>query len=410
MRPRLDSYALGMSGLENDERFSKLLSLTDASLSHLDLYELLRELLDRIRVILEADTAAVLLLAPDADELVATATYGLEDEVRQGVTVPIGSGFAGSIALHRQPIILEQVDTTTVANPILWEKGVRKMLGVPMLINEQLLGVLHVGRLQDRSFTQDDAILLQVASDRVAGAVQTQQLAAETAAARLLERGLQPSRLPDLPGLRMAGRYVPAESRSIGGDWYDAFTVPTGELWIVAGDVAGHGLSAAVLMGRVKSALRSYSLVERSPARVLELTDRKVLHFEIGTIVTVVCLVSAPPFDEFEICSAGHLPPVLARPGGATTLVAPPVGPPLGVKAGISRASTTVGLPPGGVLLAYTDGLVERREETIDEGLERLRQAVVAQAPDAVCRSVMHDLVGGTSMSDDIALLAVQRR
>ncbi|MEP7180046.1 MAG: GAF domain-containing SpoIIE family protein phosphatase, partial [Pseudonocardiales bacterium] len=279
---------------------------------------------------------------------------------------------------------------------------------VPLWSDDEVIGVLHVGRLQDHTFSSDEAELLEIAAERVAGAIQARRLAIDRAAAGMLERSLLPSRLPDLPGLEFAARYVPAESEMIGGDWYDAFTLPSGELWVVTGDVAGHGLNAAVVMGRVKSALRAYALVSDGPAHVLELTDRKVHYFEFGTMVTAVCATSKPPYDEFTICSAGHLPPVLAVPGRESELVGVPVGPPLGAVAAVTRASTTVRLPAGGVLLLYTDGLVERREEDIDQSLDRLCAAVHPAHPEIVCRTVMHSLVDDM-VADDIALLAVQR-
>jgi serine phosphatase RsbU (regulator of sigma subunit) len=398
-----------MSERAGFNRLSSLLAITDTSLSGVDLEDLLIELLDRLRLVVEADTAAVLLCEEGSAELVARAACGLEEEVREGVTVPIGTGFAGAIAARREPVFLDRVDASTVANPILWEKGVRVMLGVPLLNNEDLFGVLHVGRLDDRGFTAEDAELLQEAAVRITAVAHARQLTVESAAARLLERSLQPSRLPAVPGLPLAGRYVPAESRTIGGDWYDAFTLPSGELWLVVGDVAGHGLNAAVIMGRVKSALRAYALISSDPARVLELTDRKVQHFEIGTMVTVICAVATPPYEQFQVCSAGHLPPVLAAPEVESQLVSLPVGPPLGALAGVERTATIVALPPGGVLLLYTDGLVERRGESIDEGLERLRAAVPTESADTVCRVIMHQLLAATSTTDDIALLAAQR-
>jgi serine phosphatase RsbU (regulator of sigma subunit) len=394
---------------EAADRLRTLLTLTDTTLARLDIEDMLVELLDRVRLALAADTAAVLLRDAGSDELVARAAWGLEDEVRQGVRVPVGVGFAGAIAAHRQPVVLDRVDETTVSNPILWEKGIRVMLGVPLFSEDDVIGVLHVGRLQDDAFNGEDAQLLEIAAERVARAIQARQLAVETAAAGLLERGLLPTRLPVLPGLEFAARYVPAESRTIGGDWYDAFTVRSGELWVITGDVAGHGLNAAVVMGRVKSALRSYALVADTPDKVLELTDRKVQHFEIGTMVTVVCATSKPPYDEFTVCSAGHLPPVVAAPGTQAELLDLRLGPPLGVVPGVERASTTVTLPAGGVLLLYTDGLVERREEPLERGLARLCEAVTSTSPEILCRTVMHELVGTETIPDDIALLAIRK-
>jgi serine phosphatase RsbU (regulator of sigma subunit) len=391
------------------DKLENLSAVTDAALARLDVDDLLLELLERVQVILDADTASILLRDGGSNDLVARAACGLEEEVRQGVRVPIGTGFAGAIAARRQPVMLDRVDATTVSNPILWEVGIQTMLGVPLLVADDVIGVLHVGRLSARAFTAQDAALLQVAAERVAGAVQSRLLAVETAAARLLERGLQPTRLPTLPGLKFAARYAASESRAVGGDWYDAFTLPSGQLWIVTGDVAGHGLNAAVVMGRVKSALRAYALLAQGAAEAVELTDRKVQHFEIGTMVTLVCATSAPPYEDFQICSAGHPPPVLAVAGQEPRLLELATGPPLGVMPGVNRIATPVELPPGGVLLVYTDGLVERRDESITDGLERLRAAVPAGDPETVCRTVMHDLVGGRSTTDDIALLAVQR-
>ena len=135
-----------------DERLSNLSAVIDVRLTKLDVDDLLVELLERVRIVLDADTAAVLLRQYGSDDLVARAACGLEEEVRQGVRVPIGTGFAGTIAARRAPVVLDHVDSTTVANPILWEKGIRRMIGVPLLYGDELLGVLHVGRIADRSF------------------------------------------------------------------------------------------------------------------------------------------------------------------------------------------------------------------------------------------------------------------
>jgi phosphoserine phosphatase RsbU/P len=392
-----------------EHQLEGLLSVTDSALIELKVEDLLTELLTRVREVLEADTAAVLLLDRDANDLVATAACGIEEEVRQGVRVPVGRGFAGRIAEQRQPVALTKVDATTVTNPILWEKGIRVMLGVPLIAENQVLGVLHVGRLDDRPFTDSDTELLRVVAERVAGATQTRQLAVERAAASLLERSLLPSRLPRLPGLELAARYLTPQERSVGGDWYDLFLQPSGELWVVTGDVAGHGLPAAVVMGRVRSTLRSYALVSDSPEAALELTDRKVLHFEMGTMVTVVCATSAPPYRTFRIASAGHLPPVIAPPDAPAWLVELPVGEPLGIRPGVRRSSATVELPDGGAILLYTDGLIERRDEPLDESLERLRTHFLPESPYLVCRNLLRTFLGSRRPTDDVAMVVIRR-
>jgi signal transduction histidine kinase len=150
---------------------SKLQAVTDAALAHLSLDELLNELLERIRDALEADTSALLMLDEEQGELVARAAKGLEEEVEQGTRIPFGKGFAGRIAATRDVVIIEDVDHSYVLNPILHEKGVKSLLGAPLLIGERVLGVVHVGTLSPRLFTPDDVELLRVVSSRAAVAI-----------------------------------------------------------------------------------------------------------------------------------------------------------------------------------------------------------------------------------------------
>jgi phosphoserine phosphatase RsbU/P len=188
----------------------------------------------------------------------------------------------------------------------------------------------------------------------------------DRAATLLLERSPLPGKLPDCPELEFATRYVPAEERTVGGDWYDLFMLPSGQLWIVVGDVAGHGVHAAVVMGRIRSALRAYALLDTSPAHVLDLVERKVEQFEIGTYVTVACAVSSPPYLTLTVALAGHPPPVVAIPGEDCTFPAIEPSYPIGGPNGPPRRSTTIPLDGETVVVFYTDGLVERRGESID--------------------------------------------
>jgi len=148
------------------ERLHKLLLVTDAALSHLSLDALLDELLLRIRDILDADTAAFLMLDETAGELIARAAKGIEEEVEQGVRIPVGRGFAGRIAAERGPVVIEDVDHADVLNPILREKGIKSLLGVPLLARGRALGVIHVGTLTPRRFTPEDVELMQRAAER----------------------------------------------------------------------------------------------------------------------------------------------------------------------------------------------------------------------------------------------------
>jgi signal transduction histidine kinase len=156
----------------NSERVRRLQSVTDAALAHLRLDDLLAALLDRTREILEVDTCAILLLDEETNELVARAALGIEEEVEQGVRFPVGGGFAGRIAAEKRPVILDDVDHAHVLNPILRAKGIKSMFGVPLIVEGEVSGVLHVGSLVPRDFRNDEIELLQLVADRAALAIQ----------------------------------------------------------------------------------------------------------------------------------------------------------------------------------------------------------------------------------------------
>ena len=391
-----------------EERLRAIQSITDAALSRLDDREMLAELVERTRDALQADTAAVLMLDFASGQLIATAAAGLEEEVRQGVRIPVGRGFAGRIAAEHRPVILDHVDHTTVLNPILWAKGIRSMMGVPMVAGGRVIGVLHVGSLTPRQFTADEVELLQLAGDRAAAAVQSVNARADRLAAVALQRSLVPGVLPVVAGAEMAARYIPG-SGGVGGDWYDVFTLPTGELCVVIGDVAGSGLPAAVIMGRMRSALRAYALETRDPADVLSRLDRKMQHFEADAMATVLYAVIEPGLERMDISLAGHFPPVIAYPGQPAELASVPAGLMIGIADPAPRPVTSLPIRPGALVCFYTDGLIERRGEVIDDGLARLCRAVTAQPAEAAAAAVMRELVGSQTTRDDIALLMLRR-
>jgi signal transduction histidine kinase len=153
-----------------NEQLRKLQAITDAALSHLSLNDLLDELLVRVREAFAADTSAVLLR--EGDEMVARAAKGLEEEVERGVRIPIGKGFAGRVAATRQPVVLEDVAHADVVNPLLHEKGIKSLLGAPLLVRGDVLGVIHVGTLTPRRFEPSEVQLLSLAADRIARALE----------------------------------------------------------------------------------------------------------------------------------------------------------------------------------------------------------------------------------------------
>ena len=377
-----------------EERLRWLEAVTDAGLAQLTVDRMLDELLDKVRELMAVDTAAVLLLDPSRQFLVATAARGIEEEVHQGVRIPLGRGFAGRIAKERHWVAIDHVDHSNVLNPILREKGIASLLGVPLLAGGAVLGVLHVGTLNPRLFTEQDAQLLQMVADRAATAAQSRMSRAERAAAAVLQRTLLPAQPPDILGLEFASRYVPGHRGQVGGDWYDVFILPSRAVCLVVGDVVGHGLEAAQSMSQIRAVLRSTALRTEDPAELLTRLDEHVQYFLPDTMATALCGVLSPAANTLHTSSAGHLPPILTAPHNVATILTIPVDLPLGVKPGRPRHSIHVPLPRGFVLCFYTDGLVERRGIVIDDNIEKLRRTVTAQASEAVCIDVMQQLVG----------------
>jgi len=388
------------------DQLRRLEAVADAQLAHLDHDELLAELLDRVRDVLEADTVVVLVVDDDRQQLVAHAARGLEEEVRRRVRIRLGHGFAGRVAVEQAPVLLDHVGPDVVVNPLLWKHGLRTLLGVPLLNAGELVGVMHLGRLSDRQFTEADVEVAQAAADRVAVTIHGSRAAADRTAAKILQRGLVPTSLPSIAGFEFAGGYVPAAEFGIGGDWYDAFELPDGRVGLAIGDVVGNGLHAAMTMSRLRSMLRAYAVELDSPASVLARLDRAVVHFEPAAMATVGYGVVDPAAATFTVALAGHLPPVIARPGAAAELMAVRPGAPIGARVDNPPTDATIAdLTEETTIVLYTDGLVERRTAPITDGLDRLRRAAFAGPADDVCHAIVDALLGEDHPTDDTALL-----
>ena len=381
----------------------------DAEGDRLDVSDMVEERLARVEGQLGVDTVAVLMLERSGAHLVARFARGMEEEVQQGMRVPVGSGFSGRIAATGAPVELQDIGPNTVINPILWQKGIRSMLGVPMSAEGRLVGVMHVGSFHSRSFSAQDVRTLQSAADRVAAVLVSQQTVAERSAARTLQQSLLPTDLPHVEGLEFASRFVAAEDLGVGGDWFDAFPLPDGSTGVVIGDVAGAGLRAAVVMGRLRSALRAYAIESDSPSQALGRLDRKFAHFEPDEMATILYLTVPPDLSRITVSSTGHPPPVMASPGAAATVVECSPSAPIGAHTPTVRVDVQCPLEPGTTVACYTDGLIERRREPLDEGLERLRRVMVAGPPEEVCRRIMGELIGSSRVHDDTALLVFRR-
>ena len=391
------------------DELMQLQAITDVALGRVSLDEdVLSEMLERVRAVIGADTAAILLLSAEGDELVARAARGLEEEVERGVRIPVGRGFAGRIAEQAEPVVLEDADEADLVNPLLREKGIRSLVGVPLLVEERVIGVLHVGSLERRSFGSVELGMLERAADRIALAADR---ARQHTVAELLQRTLLPARLPQVPELEMAARYMPAaDDTHVGGDWYDVVVLPQGRVGVAIGDVVSRGVRAAAVMGQMRIALRAYALDGDGPGRVLDRLDRLVRGLGEREMATVAYAVIHPAASRVELSLAGHLPPLLVKSGGEVRLVDAVRSRPIGVAAARSYEQVELELEPGDTLILYTDGLVERRGESLDDSLAALADlaaGVTGRHPEEACDRLLR-AADAKAVADDVALLAIR--
>ncbi len=416
-RPELGTGQVMMSPadleLAPSDRARDLYSLSDPSLSELGLDEFLDALLVRVQVALDVDTVAILLLDEATDQLVARAAKGIEEEVESGVRIPIGQGFAGRIAAERVAIFIEDVDHADILNPILREKGIRSLLGVPLVVEGQLIGVLHVGALVPRQFGNTDLALLQVAAARAAPGIERARLYSafehEHRVAMVLQRSLLPRQLANVIGVSAAARYLPA-SDEVGGDWYDVFELSRGRIGVAIGDVVGHGVRAAALMGQLRTALHAYAIEDHGPGKTLELVDRFVQAIPGDAMATAAYAVLDPVTGRVTVASAGHLPPLVIGAGAGHMLQFSPATP-LGAFPYGSYHEHELKLETGQTLVLYTDGLVERPGIALETSIQELLEVVIdASTAEEVCRFAIEQLVPFGGLRDDVAVVAMQNQ
>ena len=228
--------------------------------------------------------------------------------------------------------------------------------------------------------------------------------------AETLQRSLLPERLPEIEGVELAARYLPAgKGAAVGGDWYDALELKDGRVAVVVGDVVGHGLRAAAAMGQLRNACRAYALVESSPAEVVARLNRLVATGGEEAMATVFYLTLDRETGDVVFASAGHPPALVLAPSGPVFLDGGR-SVPIGASESAVFREETARLPQGSTLLLYTDGLVERRDVALEDRLAQLRAAGGAAGGDLadVCDQVLQGVLGPAEPVDDVALLAVR--
>ncbi|MFD5079849.1 SpoIIE family protein phosphatase [Streptomyces sp. NPDC058371] len=225
-----------------------------------------------------------------------------------------------------------------------------------------------------------------------------------------LQRSLLPQELEEPDDLRIAATYQPGGTEAaVGGDWYDVITLGGGRTALVIGDVMGRGVRAAAVMGQLRTAVRAYARLDLPPHEVLQLLDGLATEIDANQIATCVYAVHDPNEGRLVYASAGHLPILVRDESGVVLRADEPTGPPLGT-GGWMYASGSVPLGPGATAVLYTDGLVERRNEDLDEGIAALQRALAGATgtPQVVCDRLVRSAGVTADHDDDVAVLVLQ--
>ena len=289
------------------------------------------------------------------------------------------------------------------------------ILVVPLVVRGGILGAITLLRRADgpgpaSHYAEADIELASQVADRAAVALDNARLyTAERSAAEQLQRGLLPEIAPG-PHLAAATRYLPAGS-GVGGDWYDLFALPDGSTGIAIGDVMGHDMQAAASMGQLRSVFRSYAFEGTDPADVLDRADRLVQTFGMAQLATAFCAQMTRVDEEtWKLCyaNAGHPPPIARLPDGTITFLDGARSVLIGAPQEGRRPHEFLTVPVGSTLLLYTDGLIERRDRTIDAGLTKLAELLrlTRGSPEDLCDRITTEMAD-QDRTDDVALLAI---
>lgn len=323
-----------------------------------------------------------------------------------------------------EPVIFRSLAERDRLYPALIGVPVAEQAWVQLLLQVQgrRLGTVSFGWPEARDFGLDEVERMEAIAEVCSGALERARLADDQRRiAQALQRSLLPPRLPELPGWQFAARYQPAGAATrAGGDWYDAVVLPGRRVGLLIGDVAGHGIQAAGLMGQVRALARAQARGGAPPGEVLTGLNAAIHDLDTGgdgTFVTCCYLQLDPGSGKLRVASAGHLPPFVrsagttdSADGASVAVVDLALGPPLGVRADAGYGTSDASLPPGATVLLFTDGLVEHHDRLLDDGLDKLarRLSTAPAGVDEMCDALLAARLADAVPTDDVALLAVR--
>ncbi|KAB1150005.1 SpoIIE family protein phosphatase [Streptomyces luteolifulvus] len=417
------------------QRFALLADAGTRIGTTLDLHQTAEEVV-QVLVPRLADSADVQLLAAvlEPDEA-AGSTHGVVRRVAAAfpdpsaptarlqvgdtLQVPIGSVYERVIADGR-PMNLYQSDIPAlITNPgaaplrAYLSAQVRCARLVPLVARGKVLGAVVVTRLRGRErFDEQDCVLIDELVARAALNIDNALMyTGQRAAALTLQRSLTNSTLPEVTGLELTGRYLPASDHEVGGDWFDVIALPHGRTGLVIGDVMGHGIHAAAVMGQLRAAVRTLARHEIPPAEMLLSLDAAVADLGENEMATCLYAVHDPSVGGFVIARAGHPPPAMVDARGRIAFLDGSSGTPLGA-GGRDFRTERVSLLPGGLLVLYTDGLIEARDRDLDQGMRQLAVTLrdLDRPLEEICDRILSGLLPSTAQDDVAVLLARTRR
>ena len=419
----VDSVA---EAVELSARARLLLSLSEALADTVTDADVAFALHDVATKHLGCDHAGIWIVDPDDSEALVFVDHPLEPwpqaerhrVLPAGVDSPIGEAAAKRLPLFFPDQAVKDARFPQATEPQRPGDGQARAV-MPLAVGARTLGALALVWNHPRNFSDDDRLTIAALTSYTAQAVHRAGLLADrTSAARTLQAALLTERLPSAEHFRLAARYVAvAERDEAGGDWYDAHLAPAGDLHVTIGDVQGHDLRSAAVMGALRNMLRTLDwALDESPASILRRLDQAAREFAIERHATVLFgrldRDDATGSVAFEWSSAGHLPPLVALPDGECRILDDDErnDSMLWVRPDRERRDRRATFPPGSTLLLYTDGLIETRRQDIDTGVERARVALARYRHldlEPMLDAILADTIGPRA-EDDVALLAVR--
>ncbi len=399
-------------------RSDQLQHMTAALSNALKRTDVAKVVVDEIGAALGASGAALGIVLEERRLMQLLAWVGYSDEsIDSRREVSLDEPTPGNRAVKRRvSSFYESLEDVRLAVPGVSEvmelAEHESFLYVPLVAGRRANGLLVMSWAEKFSLSSEERRFVEALAGQAAQALdRASAFESEQSIAETLQRSVLPTSLPRVEGMQLAARYLPGTvGVAVGGDWFDAIRLQDGQLGLVVGDVVGKGVQAAATMGQLRNGLRAFSLDRMKPSSTLTRLNRLAEEIMETAFATVVYVVVDPDARVCRYSSAGHPPPLVLFPDRTIEFLEGGRGLPLGAGTDTRYTQEIVELPVGTTIVLYSDGLVERRGESIDEGLERLRSAVLAgpREPELLVEHLLQQLVGTRERGDDIALLAVR--